>query len=61
MRIEIVNHENLGVPPAVFATFFAAMRDTFRDVLGDAWTAEIDDAWQVLLARISAVLHQSPS
>ena len=61
MRIEIVNHENLGVPPAVFATFFAAMRDTFRDVLGGAWTQEIDDAWQALLARISAVLHQSPS
>jgi hemoglobin-like flavoprotein len=61
MRIEIVNHENLGVPPAVFASFFEAMRDTFRDVLGGTWTPEIDDAWRALLARISAVLNQSPS
>jgi len=58
MRIEIVNHENLGVPPQVFATFFAAMRDAFRDVLGGAWTREIDEAWGALLARIDDVLGE---
>jgi hemoglobin-like flavoprotein len=55
-RIEIVNHENLGVPPEVFAAFFAAMRDAFREIAGEAWTGEIDDAWRVLLARIDARL-----
>ncbi|MEQ1866135.1 MAG: globin [Micropepsaceae bacterium] len=56
MRVEIVNHENLGVPKEVFGTFFTAMRDAFKDVLGPAWTREFDDAWTGLLARIDGVL-----
>ena len=59
MRIEIVNHENLGVPPAVFATFFAAMRDTFAEVLGSQWSPEIDGAWAALLARIEGILGKN--
>jgi len=58
LRIEIVNHENLGVPPRVFGTFFAAMRDTFKDMLGREWTPEFDGAWRALLARIDAVLGE---
>lgn len=56
MRIEVVNHENLGVPRTVFPVFFAAMRDTFRDELGADWTREIDVAWSDLLARIDRIL-----
>lgn len=56
MRVEIVNHENLGVPRAVFPMFFTAMRDTFRDELGADWTGEIDEAWAALLQRIDRIL-----
>jgi hemoglobin-like flavoprotein len=56
MRIEIVNHENLGVPKEVFGTFFSAMRDAFAEMLGADWTPEIDAAWRALLARIDGVL-----
>jgi hemoglobin-like flavoprotein len=56
MRAEIVNHENLGVPPEVFATFYATIRDTFAQLLGTAWTNDIDAAWKELLARIDAAL-----
>jgi hemoglobin-like flavoprotein len=56
MRVEIVNHENLGVPKEVFGTFFAAMRDAFKALLGADWTNEIDEAWAGLLARIDEVL-----
>jgi hemoglobin-like flavoprotein len=59
MRIEIVNHENLGVPREVFPQFFTAMRDAFADCLDDAWTGEIDAAWAALLARIDAVLEKT--
>jgi len=59
MRIEIVNHENLGVPPQVFATFFAAMRDSFAEILGAAWTPDIDAAWAALLSRIDDVLGKN--
>lgn len=56
MRIEIVNHENLGVPREVFPVFFTAMRDTFAEMLGAEWDGEIDAAWRYLLMRIDAVL-----
>lgn len=59
LRAEIVNHENLGVPREVFATFYGTIRDTFAEVLGTAWTADIDAAWKNLLARIEVALaHQ---
>ena len=56
MRVEIVNHENLGVPKEVFGMFFTAMRDAFKDALGAQWSGEFDEAWAALLARIDGVL-----
>ena len=56
MRIEIVNHENLGVPGEVFPVFFTAMRDTFAEMLGPQWDGETDAAWRALLARIDGAL-----
>lgn len=58
-RIEIVNHENLGVPREVFPAFFTAMRDTFAETLGPAWDAQTDAAWRALLARIDQALGKS--
>jgi hemoglobin-like flavoprotein len=56
MRAEIVNHENLGVPRDVFAGFYATLRDTFAELLGAAWTNEMNAAWGELLARIDSTL-----
>jgi len=56
MRAEIVNHEGWGVPPEVFATFYPVVRDAFRDLAGLAWTAEMDGAWDILLARVDATI-----
>ncbi|NOT42100.1 MAG: globin [Alphaproteobacteria bacterium] len=56
MRAEIVNHENLGVPREVFAVFYTTIRDTFAELLGAAWTNDIDAAWRDLLVRIDAAL-----
>ena len=53
---EVVNHENLGVPPAVFATFFATVVETFREVLGAEWTPAYDQAWRALLADLAVVV-----
>jgi hemoglobin-like flavoprotein len=55
-RAEIVNHGHLGVPAANFVAFFAVMRDTFAEILGDEWTPEIDAAWRMALARIELAL-----
>lgn len=57
MRSEIVNHENLGVPPDVFVSFFTTVRDVFSDILGPNWSTRIDAAWSELLSRISRALQ----
>lgn len=49
---EMVTHEGYEVPREVFATFFAVVRDTVRDVLGPDWTPGFADAWDDLLAEI---------
>lgn len=54
IRAEVVNHENLGVPREVFASFFATVMETFRDILGDEWTPAIGAAWSDLLGGLSA-------
>jgi hemoglobin-like flavoprotein len=59
-RIEIVNHENLGVPRDVFPAFFMAMRDAFAEILGTEWTDEFDAAWRDLLAKIDRALAGGP-
>lgn len=53
IRTEIVNHEGIGVPPVVFAAFFATIRDTFREILGHEWTAEMETAWESLLNALA--------
>ena len=55
-RAEIVNHEHLGVPPVNFVAFFSVMRDTFAQMLGDAWTPAFEDAWRELLSRVGGEL-----
>lgn len=52
---EVVNHENLGVPREVFLTFYATVRDAVRAALGEAWTAEMEAGWAVLIARVDEI------
>jgi len=52
IQIERVNHEGLGVPPAVFDTFFTTVVATCRDVLGADWTPAMDAAWTELLEEV---------
>lgn len=56
-RAEVVNHEHIGVPPANFLAFFEVMRETFADMLGDAWTAAFDEAWREVIARVERTLQ----
>jgi hemoglobin-like flavoprotein len=53
---ERVNHEGVGVPPEVFGRFFPLLAETCRDLLGEAWTPQVDAAWAELLARLEAII-----
>ena len=48
MRAEVVNHQNLGVPPALFIAFFGTVRDAFRELAGGDTDAPV--AGSALLA-----------
>lgn len=61
MRSERVNHENLGVAPEVFMSFFEIVRDAFRDMAGAAWTAPMDAAWDELLVELAKAFGRSPA
>lgn len=52
IQTEVINHAGYDVPPAVFGVFFKTVAATVREVIGEDWTPEIDQAWTVLLADL---------
>jgi len=48
-------HDSYGVPDRRFDAFFAAMRDTFRDIMGADWTPAMEREWAGLLAEFAAI------
>ena len=53
---EFVNHQNIGVPADRFGVFFDAMISTFREVLADAWTDDVDAAWDALRGQVGGLI-----
>ena len=49
---EVQSHAAYGTSPDLFNVFFEVIADTLRDLLGEAWTAEIDGAWRRLLGEL---------
>lgn len=60
IETEIINHEGYDVPREVFATFFAVVRDTVGEVLGPAFTPQLSEAWDTLLAEINVHVGATP-
>ncbi|MEO8113647.1 MAG: globin [Phenylobacterium sp.] len=52
---ERVNHDGFGVPAEAFAQFFPILMQTFRELLGEAWTPAMESAWSGLLAELDAI------
>lgn len=52
IQCEVVTHAGYDVPPDVFCTFFPVVAETLREVVGEAWTGEIAQAWESLLADL---------
>ena len=52
---EVASHDAYGTPRELFIAFFAIIRDTLRDLLGEEWSAGMAQAWQTLLVEIEAM------
>ena len=52
IQCEVVTHAGYDVPPDVFCTFFPVVAATLREVVAEAWTPEIEQAWESLLADL---------
>ena len=50
---ELSSHDAYGTPRELFFDFFRIIRDTLRDLIGNQWSAEIDQAWDTLLTEIA--------
>jgi hemoglobin-like flavoprotein len=53
VQIERVNHQGLGVDPAIFDTFYHVIMATFRDILGADWTTEMEVTWTRIIAELT--------
>ena len=51
---EVASHDSYGTPRELFMAFFAVIRDSVRDLLGEEWSTEIAQAWDQLLVEIDA-------
>ena len=51
---EVASHDAYGTSRELFIGFFAVIRDTLRDLLGEEWADEMTQAWDALLVEIEA-------
>lgn len=55
---EVVNHQNLGVTPEVFVSFYATMRDVTKAHCGGDWTPAMETGWRDFIARVGAIVTE---
>jgi hemoglobin-like flavoprotein len=59
IECEVASHDAYGTPRELFAAFFGVIARTLREVLSDAWTSDMDQAWQNLQADIDAMVAEA--
>ncbi|MFT3808753.1 MAG: globin [Micropepsaceae bacterium] len=52
IQCEVVTHAGYDVPPEVFSTFFAYVRNGVRKVIGNDWTPGMAAAWERTLTSL---------
>jgi hemoglobin-like flavoprotein len=59
IECEVTSHDAYGTPRELFVAFFGVIAATLREILGNDWSPEIDQAWQTLLTEIAGVVARS--
>lgn len=52
---ECQRHTEYGVESDLFISFFKTIQDTFKDLIGDDWTPDMQSAWDGLLTELASV------
>jgi len=53
IQIERVNHQGLGVAPEMFDRFYFTVMETFKEILGADWTAEMETVWVRVIGELT--------
>jgi hemoglobin-like flavoprotein len=56
---EVQSHAAYGTSPELFNVFFEVIADVVRDLIGDAWTAEVAAAWRDLLDELDRYVRDA--
>jgi hemoglobin-like flavoprotein len=56
---EVQSHAAYGTSPELFNVFFAVIAETVRELIGSAWTTEIDGAWRDLLGELDRYVNDA--
>jgi len=56
---EVSSHDAYGTSRELFFAFFGIIADTLREILGTAWSNEIETAWRTMLDEIEGIVAQS--
>ncbi|NCF45173.1 MAG: hypothetical protein GWP70_10190 [Proteobacteria bacterium] len=58
-RWEITNHVTAyGVAPNMYDAYFEAIGQVLAEILGEAWSASLNDAWRMQVANLLADVAQ---
>jgi hemoglobin-like flavoprotein len=55
IQIERVNHQGLGVEPEMFDQFYLTVMATFKAILGDDWSAEMETVWTRVIGELTGL------
>ena len=58
IECEVSSHDAYGTSRELFVAFFGVIAETLREILGEAWSPEIDVAWRNLLDEIERSVLQ---
>ena len=61
IECEIQSHDAYGTPRKLFGEFFGVIAQTMREILGNDWSPDIDEAWRKLLRELDSLVTRAES
>jgi len=56
IQCELSSHDAYGTPQELFVAFFRVIRYVLRELLGNEWSPDTDEAWKKLLLEIAGLV-----